>query len=82
MVVPIVKKGERRKVEEYRGVTLLSTVYKMYASVLAERIREETERKGIIPQNQMGFRKGIGTIWFWNYWNYIGQYICLELFDK
>lgn len=31
--------------EEYRGVTLMSTAYKLYAAVLAERMREEIEGK-------------------------------------
>lgn len=45
---------------EYKGVTLMPTLYKVYASVLAERIRKES--KGIIPQNQTGFRKKMETM--------------------
>lgn len=48
--------------EDYRGVILLSTLYKIYAAILAERIRGEIEKKGIIPHNQTGFRKGMRTI--------------------
>lgn len=49
--------------EDYRGVSLTSTLYKLYASVLADRLREEIEEKNLIPQNQTGFeRKGLGTI--------------------
>jgi len=62
MIVPIVKKGEGERVENYRGVTLLSTLYKVYVAVLAEKLREEVERKGSIPPNQTGFRKGMGTV--------------------
>jgi len=62
VIVPILKKGGGEKAEYYRGVTLMSTLYKIYATVLAERLREEVESKGIIPPNQTGFRKGIGTI--------------------
>lgn len=40
----------------------MSTSYKIYATVLAERLREEVEEKGMIPPNQTGFRKGMGTI--------------------
>lgn len=32
----IVKKGEGAKVKEYRGVTLMPTLYKVYASALVE----------------------------------------------
>lgn len=35
MIVPIVKKGEGNRVEEYRGVTLTQTAYKIYVAVLA-----------------------------------------------
>jgi len=34
----------------------------VYAGVLGERLREEIEGKGIIPSNQTGFRKSMGTI--------------------
>lgn len=51
VVIPLIKKGEGTVVEEYRGITLMPTLYKIYASVLAERVKEEVEGKGIIPQN-------------------------------
>lgn len=60
VVVPVVKRGRGERVEEHRGITIMSTIYKIYASVLAERLREE--EKGMIPPNQTGFRKGMGTI--------------------
>ncbi|XP_076287327.1 uncharacterized protein LOC143212411 [Lasioglossum baleicum] len=62
VVVPIAKKGDSRKVGNYRGVTLTQTAYKIYAAVLAERVREEVERKGLLPASQTGFRKGLGCI--------------------
>lgn len=40
----------------------MPSLYKIYASALAERIRKEVEEKGIIPQNQRGFRKGMETM--------------------
>jgi len=51
-----------KKVEEYRGVTLTATLYKIYAGMLAERLRTDVEEKGIVPDNQVGFKKGKGTI--------------------
>jgi len=54
------KKGEG--VKDYRGVTLMPTLYKIYTAVLAERLREEIEEKGLIPPNQTGFRRGMGTM--------------------
>lgn len=50
------------KVEEYRGVTLMPAIYNVYVSVLAERLRGEMEEKRVLSENQMGFRKGMGTM--------------------
>ncbi|XP_067214151.1 uncharacterized protein [Linepithema humile] len=36
VIVPIMKKGEGEKVEEYRGVTMMPTLYKVYVTVLPE----------------------------------------------
>ncbi|XP_076645564.1 uncharacterized protein LOC143355012 [Halictus rubicundus] len=59
-VISIAKKRNSRKVEEYRGGTLLQTAYKVYAAILTERLREEVEGKGLLPASQTGFRKGAG----------------------
>lgn len=62
VVVPLVKREEEERVEDYKGVTLMQTVYKVYSAVLTERLREKVERKGILRPSQMGFRKGMGTM--------------------
>lgn len=46
VIVPILKTGRGEKVEEYRGVTLTQTAYKVYAAVLMERLRREVRGKG------------------------------------
>lgn len=56
---PIFKKGEKSEVSNYRGVTLLNTVYKIYASVLNERLMRTAEEK--FQETQFGFRRGRGT---------------------
>ncbi|XP_071572354.1 uncharacterized protein [Temnothorax nylanderi] len=61
-IIPLVKKGEGREVKDYRGITIMSSMYKIYTAILAERIREEVEMKKLIPDNQAGFRKGMGTM--------------------
>lgn len=40
----------------------MPTLYKVYAEVLAGRLREEMEGKGLLQETQAGFRKGRGTI--------------------
>ena len=62
IIVPLVKKGGGTKVQEYRGVTLMPTLYKIYATILVRRIEQEVEGKGMIPENQAGFRRGRGTV--------------------
>lgn len=42
-MVPIVKKREGIRVEEYRGITLMPTLYKIYVMLLAARLREDVE---------------------------------------
>ncbi|XP_024890196.1 golgin subfamily A member 6-like protein 22 [Temnothorax curvispinosus] len=51
--------GERRskdkKIDKERRLLV-------YTAILAEKLREEIEGKRIVPQNQTGFRRGMGTI--------------------
>lgn len=56
-IFPIFKKGDRKKAENYRGITLMDTGYKILAMIIEERLRKETERLGILPETQAGFRK-------------------------
>jgi sorting nexin-29 len=39
----IYKKGDRLRCENYRGITLLSTVYKIFSKILCERLRPKVE---------------------------------------
>lgn len=40
----------------------MPTLYKIYAIVLVERLRGEVEEAGMIPYNQTGLKKRMGTI--------------------
>ncbi|XP_018364055.1 PREDICTED: uncharacterized protein LOC108761816 [Trachymyrmex cornetzi] len=60
IIVPIKKKEEGKK--DYRGITLTSTLYKVYAMIIWERLEKEIEERKMVPQNQAGFRRGIGTV--------------------
>lgn len=51
------KKRRTVKIEEHREVTLLSTAYKVYASVFANRLRKEIEEKELVPKNQTSVQK-------------------------
>lgn len=62
LIVPIRKKGNGERTEDYRGISIMPSLYKIYVSILTERLKEEIERKEIVPENQTGFRKGKGTL--------------------
>lgn len=60
--MPIIKKEEGEEVEDYRGITLMPSLHKIYMTILAERLREDVESKGLITGNQTGFRKEMGMM--------------------
>lgn len=58
IMVPIYKKGDPSNIENYRGISLLSTAYKIYAGILRDRLEKEAEVKNMLLKSQAGFRKG------------------------
>src|SRR5215469_12076503 len=48
--------GNKRKCENYRGITLLPTAYKLFANIIKNRLNEHLEDK--IVEEQCGFRQG------------------------
>lgn len=62
LITPIYKKGDPRKVENYRGITLLNTAYKIYAGIITERLKNEVEKKKTLQETQKRFRKRRGTM--------------------
>jgi len=61
LVVPLFKKGERNNINNYRGVCLLTMGSRILAKVLANRLRDWTEKIGVLEENQQGFRRGRST---------------------
>ena len=59
LIKPIPKGGDTdpRVPLEYRGISLLSTVGKLYSSILNDRISEHLEKNNILEDEQNGFRK-------------------------
>ena len=61
-ICPIYKqKGKTTEPENYRGITLLSCLGKLFTSVLNNRLNDFTSANNIINVNQAGFRKGFAT---------------------
>ncbi len=62
IIKPIYKnKGDEDNPANYRPITLLSCVSKLFTSVLNNRLNQYVERTGILLDNQAGFRKGFST---------------------
>lgn len=58
-VISLFKKGDRGNPNNYRGISLLDTSYKIYAKIMNERLKIIADH--LISEEQMGFRKGRST---------------------
>ncbi|MCG7867658.1 MAG: reverse transcriptase family protein, partial [Candidatus Thiodiazotropha taylori] len=61
-IIPLHKKGSINEVENYRGITLLSTLGKLFTRVINNRLTEWAENYAILIEAQAGFRQGMGTV--------------------
>lgn len=59
ILVPLYKKGDNKECKSYRGITLLSTMLKIYERILEKRLKVITEIQ--LDEAQCGFRKGRGV---------------------
>ena len=56
VIVPIPKKGDLRKCDNWRGISLLDVAGKVFARVIQARLQAIAE--GILPESQCGFWEG------------------------
>ena len=62
LVKPIYKgKGDRNQPENYRPITLLSCLGKLFTSILSDRLNTFADELHLISETQTGFRKGYST---------------------
>ena len=62
MIIPIFKKGNRDDVTNYRGISLLDILSKVFSHVLHSRLKAWCDINDLIPEEQAGFRKGYSTV--------------------
>ena len=61
IIVPIHKKGDTKCTGNYRGITLLPVLAKLFTSIMANRLQEWAEEANKLPINQFGFRSNHRT---------------------
>jgi len=60
IIIPLHKKGDKTECNNYRGISLLNSVYKIFSKVLLNRLTPYAEE--CLGEHQSGFRKGRSTI--------------------
>ena len=61
-IIPVFKKGDKNEVSNYRGITLLSTVGKLFTRILNNRLNDWADQYNVYVEAQAGFRKNMGTV--------------------
>ena len=59
--MPIFKKGDTNEPSNYRGITLLSTLGKLFTRILNTRLNDWAEKYNIYIEAQAGFRQNMST---------------------
>ena len=72
-IVPLHKKGSINNPTNYRGITLLSTLGKLFTHIISNRLDNSAEHYFVYIEAQAGFRKKMGTVdnIFCTSWTYI-----------
>ena len=58
LIKPIHKSGPVNNIDNYRGITLTSNVYKLYTKIIENVIMNYIEENSVLHENQGAFRKG------------------------
>ncbi|CAH2103521.1 unnamed protein product [Euphydryas editha] len=59
-IILLYKKGNPKDISNYRPISLLPSLYKLFSSIIEKRISQVVDSKQ--PMEQAGFRKGFSTI--------------------
>ena len=58
LIVSLFKKGDKKAPENYRGITLLDCIRKVFTKIISNRIYDFLEKKNFFEEGQAGFRRG------------------------
>ena len=61
-IVPIPKTGDLTEAGNWRGIALLPIGYKLFAAIIAKRLRFELEKRRLLAPEQHAFRAGMSTV--------------------
>ena len=59
---PLHKKGSKNDVESYKGITVLSTLGKLFTIIINNRLDGWAEKYHVYIEAQARFRKNMGTV--------------------
>ena len=62
IIVPLFKKGDENDVNNFRAVTLVSCLSKLFTAVLNKRVNDWSEKYNTVSDAQFGFKKGFSTV--------------------
>ena len=61
-VIPIFKKGNKEDVNNYRGITIISCLGKLFTKIMNDRLNKWADAEDILSEVQYGFRKNRSTV--------------------
>ena len=62
IIVPLHKKGSRDEPNNYRAISLISSISKIFTNILNKRLTSWCEENDVIIESQAGFRRNYSTV--------------------